>query len=104
MSAKTYRLDATGIRGYRGRLPVLKVVAVSGTAAVSLPEVTGYRSRNDRVTITGPTVPRKHMSTHIPDEDMSSRTHRTLEFAAMRDNIAECVAVVDAQTFGQSAT
>ncbi|MFC6794353.1 hypothetical protein ACFQFH_08365 [Halobaculum halobium] len=32
--------------------------------------------------------------------DMETSVHRTLEFAAMRDNIAECVDLVDAQTFG----
>ena len=32
--------------------------------------------------------------------DMETGAHRTLEFAAMRDNIAECVDMLDAQTFG----
>ena len=48
-------------------------------------------------------VPRKHMTQHSEDADMESGAHRTMEFAAMRDNIAECVALVDAQTFGTTA-
>ncbi len=43
------------------------------------------------------------MSKHTTDTNMTPSAHRTLEFAAMRDNIAECVALVDAQTFGRSA-
>jgi len=31
---------------------------------------------------------------------MDAGVHRTMEFAAMRDNIAECVDLLDAQTFG----
>lgn len=44
-------------------------------------------------------MPRKHMPQNTDMGDMETSVHRTLEFAAMRDNIAECVDLVDAQTF-----
>ncbi|WP_277552581.1 hypothetical protein [Halobaculum limi] len=34
------------------------------------------------------------------DQNMERGAHRTLEFASMRHNIAECVARLDVQTFG----
>ncbi len=37
------------------------------------------------------------------DDDMATGARRTLEFAAMRHNIAECVTLVDEQTFGRPA-
>ena len=48
-------------------------------------------------------MPRKHMSQSTNSGGMETSVHRTLEFAAMRDNIAECVELVDAQTFGVRA-
>lgn len=43
------------------------------------------------------------MSKSSTPEDMNGGSHRTLEFATMRDNIAACVDRLDAQTFGGRA-
>lgn len=43
------------------------------------------------------------MTESSADCDMETGANRTLEFASMRDNIAECVDRVDAQTFERPA-